>query len=125
MPLDYFGPRHAWSVLLNPKKYRSPDAPLKVRVYEVDEVLSRRGDLLPLDQKQVSTDGPVGPCIIFRPEKLTLADGKRYLVEIDGVQSTSGQAVPVRYLVVFVDLNATESSGFNASYLQLAHLIFV
>jgi Cysteine-rich secretory protein family len=106
MPIDYFRPHHAWSVSLNPKKYRAPDTALKVRVYEVDEVLSRKGDLLPLNQQQVSIDGPVGPCVIFRPEKITVADGQRYLVEIDGIQSTSGQAVPVRYLVVFVDLNA-------------------
>ena len=36
MPIEYFKPTHAWSVSLNPMKYRMPDPAVKPKIYELD-----------------------------------------------------------------------------------------
>jgi hypothetical protein len=106
MPIEYFGPRHAWSVLLHPKKYGKPDRSVKPRVFEVDPLLNKLGDSLKLRHASVHLEDIVFPsCIIFQPEKLVPAAGKRYLVEIDGLRRVDGRASgTLRYVVEFVTL---------------------
>src|SRR5262249_11739264 len=48
MPVEYFKPTHAWSVSLNPMKYRAPDA-VKPKLYALDRDGNKTGDPLPLD----------------------------------------------------------------------------
>lgn len=105
MPLYYFGPRHAWSVSLNPKKFDKPEpGAVKVRIIPVGDDFVRREAPLPLDHMGVSSEGMgLRDCIIFRPKELELEDGKRYWVEIDGL-TKGGKPVPVRYVVHFFEL---------------------
>ena len=59
---------------------------------------------LNLNYKKVSQTGFGIPfCIIFRPDKLALADGKRYWVEITGLEKKDGAAATLRYMVFFVN----------------------
>jgi hypothetical protein len=107
MPIEFFGPRHAWNVSLHPKKFLPPSDSVKAQIYEVDQFLYKVGEALPLNYHKVTTNGPgLRQCLIFRPEKFKLADGQRYMVEVQGLQSIVGQPVALRFLVVFVDLNA-------------------
>jgi hypothetical protein len=104
MPVEYFKNRHAWSVSLNPSKFRvTPKG--KAAIYEVDEIL-RKGDALKLDFDVINLDGMGIPnCFIFRPEQVDVSPGKRYLVQITGLLGANGAPLPpLSYLVEFIDL---------------------
>ena len=104
MPIEFFSPRHAWSVSVNPRKYKVSDA-VKPSIYLVDAGLNKVGEPLKLDTSKVSTEQMGIPnCIIFRPEKISLAPGQRYLVEIDGLVPADGRPGPLKYLVEFMSL---------------------
>jgi hypothetical protein len=105
MPVEYFHRRSAWSVVLHPGKYRRPDKSVKPQIYLLDRLLKKVGKPLELDYTNVDTV-PFGipNCIIFRPRRLAVAPGKRYLVEIAGVKRRNGQPAALRYMVVFVSL---------------------
>jgi hypothetical protein len=102
MPVEFFGPRHAWHVSLSTKKYRRPEG-VKVAVYALDDTLARSS--LTLDYTGVNYM-PVGipNAIVFRPEKVDLTPGRRYQVEIDGVAGVDGKPAPIRYVVEFMSL---------------------
>lgn len=107
MPVEYFGPKYAWSVSFNPTKYQAPKDKVTPRIFEVDEYLRKSGDPLKLSYTNVNADGfGTGPCLVFLPEKLDLTPGKRYLVEIDGLTTKPNNtpAPTVRYLVEFASL---------------------
>jgi hypothetical protein len=103
MPIEFFGPEHAWSVTLNPKKYKTPSKDFTPKIYQADARGGKRGEALKLDFKNVDTT-PFGipNCIIFRPERLQLTAGRRFLVELEGIVP-QGQDEPItlRYLVEF------------------------
>jgi hypothetical protein len=104
MPVELFNPQHAWNVTLHPRKYRRPaKAAVKPKVYEVDDLLNKVGEPLELNYFNVNND-PFGlpGCIIFRPAKVSVAPGKRYLVEIAGLRRSNGQPATVRFVVEFV-----------------------
>jgi hypothetical protein len=103
-PVEFFGPRHAWNVSLNPKKFRRPEpTAVKYRVYPLDEMLARPAEPLKIDYSNVETTNfGIGLCLIFRPEGIEVAPGKRYYVEIDGVPGIDGKPSPIRYLVEFI-----------------------
>ena len=83
-PVRYFGPGHAFSVHLNPNKFRSPDiTAIDIAVTPLDERYLRAGPALPLENERAHGSGAGIPyCLIFRPRGLEVAHGKRYLVEI-------------------------------------------
>jgi hypothetical protein len=108
MPLEFYGPNHAWSVSLNPQKYNVPnEADCDAKIFPVDADGKKTGDELKLNVKSVSRFGSGVPlCLIFRPDKSAVAAGKRYLVEITGVQLKSGGAAAISYPVEFITLAA-------------------
>ena len=107
MPVDYFGPKHAWSVSFHPARFKLSDA-VKLRVTEVDTHLVKIADPLKIGPLFVQAEPKsfgTGPCLIFLPEKLDVSPGKRDLVEIDGLIRLDGRpATTLRYLVEFVSL---------------------
>jgi hypothetical protein len=111
IPIQYISRRHAWNISLHPRKFLAPDQSVKVTVYEVDPFLYRVGEPLSFNHNSVDTTGPGIPyCLIFRPENARLEDGQRYMIEVEGLRDVLGRPVPLRFLVVFVDLNA-KSAG--------------
>lgn len=105
MPVEYFKASQAWTVTLNPKKYQVPGESVKPAVWELDKDGKKVGEPLKLNYTNINKHGfGVPNCIIFRPEKLRLAAGKRYLVEIEGVAPLKGKAAPLRHEVKFVSV---------------------
>jgi hypothetical protein len=104
MPVDFFSSRHAWSVTLNPKKYKTPARDLTPVVYEVDWESGQKGAQLKLDYRGVDKAGfGIPNCIIFRPEGASIAPGRRYIVELpEIVPSAGGEPVTLKYEVEFV-----------------------
>jgi hypothetical protein len=104
MPVEFFGPKHAWSVSLNPKKYKPPAKDFTPKVYRADAAGGKQGEPLKLGYQNVDTLPFGAPlCIIFRPEGLKLAPGGRFVVELDGiVPQKNGLPVTLSYLVEFV-----------------------
>lgn len=105
MPVQYFGPRYAWNVSLNPQKYRLTDDNVDVKLWALDQYLAKT-EPLKLSYSKPNRD-PIGlaHCVIFQPEKIDLSPGKRYLVEIHGVKRADGKTpAPIRYLVEFFRL---------------------
>jgi hypothetical protein len=103
MPIDFFGPREAWSVSLNPQKYQAPAKDFVPYLYQADAKGTKQGEPLKLDFNIVDVR-PFGipNCIIFRPESLALAPGKRFVVELKGiVRQGQGEKVTLRYGVEF------------------------
>jgi hypothetical protein len=107
MPIEFFGDRYAWNVMLNPKKFKAPGKDFVPKVYEADAQGLKKGEPVALDFKAVDTAFTNVPSsIIFRPEKIDLTPGTMYVVELNGlVQQGSGKRVDVSYLVEFMRLN--------------------
>lgn len=107
LPTSYFGPGHAWSFSVNPKKYRAPDKSTKVTVTAVrldpaKGTMDRDSKPLEMDYFNVSTTGyGVSNCVIFRPKGVKVANGSGYMVNIAGLKDTSGKDFPVEYFVGF------------------------
>jgi hypothetical protein len=106
MPVEYFRPHYAWSVVLNPAKYRPPDPTVRPKVYALDWLQHKVGKSLPLNHCGVDTlPYGIANCLIFRPARIEVAAGKRYLVEIDGLRRKDGKpAGRVYFVVEFVRL---------------------
>ncbi len=105
MPVEFFGPQWAWNISLNPRKYRQPTDATQVRLFALDASFARTGEPLKLNFSKVSQPGFGVPfCVVFRPDKLALAPGKRFLVEIDGLTRADGKPAPLSYVVEFVSL---------------------
>lgn len=103
MPVEFFKAKQAWSVSLNPNKFKAPPKDLKPKIYRVDAELKKEGKSLTLDYAAVDPF-PFGlpNCLIFRPEKLQPTPGTRYLVEIEGIQRKGKATETLWYLVDFV-----------------------
>jgi hypothetical protein len=123
MPIQYFGPKHAWSVSLNPNKYNAPvEAQIRVTIKPADAKLAPAGPELKLDYYHVDTGGfGSGPAIIFRPAAFSLAEGA-YLVDIAGVKPKSGEEGPLHFVVHFFNLqkvaDGPESAAVYTMYMQ-------
>jgi hypothetical protein len=106
MPIAFFQPTYAWSIVLDPRKYLPPDRRARPRIFRVDQYLNKVGAALKLNARTVDTRAYGVPnCIIFRPEKNAVAAGRRYLVEVRGLRLKAGnRPAAVRYIVEFVDL---------------------
>ncbi len=106
MPVEYFRVEDPWSVSLNPKKYAPPAKGVEPKVYATDEKGKKTGDPLKLASSSVHTDGFGVPlCLIFRPEKVEVKPGKRYVVEIEGLKTRAGgKEMTLTYTVDFVSV---------------------
>ena len=107
-PTSFFGADWAWSVNVNEGKYSTPvKGQIKVTV-------SRKSDSslqpLKLNYLNVSTEkrGASGPCIIFRPESVSVQNGAIYEVEITGLKTQGGQNSTIKYLVEFFELTSAK-----------------
>ena len=79
-----FGSSWVWSVTL--RDYPKLTAgQVEVTVYPLGDNYQRSGKDCPISCFSVNTDGygSKGACIIFRPDGLSMAPGKRYWVELD------------------------------------------
>lgn len=101
VPLDLFGPRHAWSIQLVKGKTPASKEDIEVEVVRLDEVHQPRGEPLELDWKDINRGGyGGGPCVIFRPVDLQCRAGVRYGVK---VSFDGGKSLAFDYLVEFVE----------------------
>jgi hypothetical protein len=106
MPIEFFGPHHAWSVSLNPKKYKTPAKDFVPKIYRADENGLKMGEPLKLIFSKVDTV-PFGVpnCIIFRPEKLAPTRQAKFAVELEGIQPLGKKGtISLQYMVEFVKL---------------------
>jgi len=107
-PTTSFHDRFAWSLSLNPKRFRPPSQEqVKVRVYPVryqpgQGLLEKASQPLELNYFRVSLEGfGISNCIIFRPANFKVIPGGSYWVEITGLIDNSGQEAKIAYLVAF------------------------
>ncbi|MFO0964793.1 MAG: hypothetical protein U0793_04285 [Gemmataceae bacterium] len=101
VPVKLFGKRHAWSISVNPAKFQPPDKETKASICRLDDEGAKK-EKLELDFTSLSTI-PFGipNCLVFRPAKLDMAPGTRYLVEIEGVRPRGKGETTLRYVVEF------------------------
>ena len=106
-PNSHFTAGEAWSISLNPNKYRQPDEKkIKVSVKPAQITLApaaiRTGADLKLNYFHVDTQGfGIPNAIIFRFDRCTVQAGAAYMVEVSGLQTTGGAAATLKYLVEF------------------------
>jgi len=98
VPLDMFGARHAWSVLLPSGRGRQQRLDeLEISIQPLDQRYLPLGSPLSLDHLGLSEG-----MLIFRPAGLSVEDGARYLVELEGLPGKGADA-RLCWLVHFVD----------------------
>ncbi len=104
-PDYWFEAHYAWSVSLSPRKWAAPDAGrLRISVTPIGEDHVRRERPLAIEKLSVNTQGAGIPyCVIFRPVGIEVEPGKRYWVEIAGLER-GGKPATLRYVVAFFDL---------------------
>lgn len=105
MPTEFFRPRYAWSISLNPRHWVVPAADaLKISIRP--EIRGKALGPLKLDHVSVTKDGQRGtpgpPCVIFRPQNIEVKPGRRYRVTIDGITTKEGTPTTISYLVEFM-----------------------
>lgn len=116
-PVESFHNKDAWTVSLNPAKYRKPaKVDLKVLVWPA-RLMARQGALekgspqMSIEKFNLSFDNAGIPiCIIFRPVGVSVVPDNAYWVEIDGVKTKSGEAAEIEFLVDFFALSQTRAS---------------
>ena len=133
MPVPFFGPRHAWSVSPNPRKFATPvQAKLNVTIQPVGAgKFAPMGPPLKIDYFKVDTGGfGSGPAIHFRPAAFTPSNDALYQVDITGLADAAGAATSLQYVVHFVALQkvagpeatAVYTSFFKARYAAVQEL---
>lgn len=111
VPNAAFKKDYAWSVTLNPAKYKMPDQKnVKVKVTPA-KLNPKTGDIerapqaLELNYFGVDTGGYGVPgCIIFRPTPFSTDPGAAYWCEITGLETKDGQPAKLGYFVGFIKL---------------------
>ena len=105
VPLEYFGPRHAWSLSFGPGVARKKLAEARVQIFRLEDRFLRTGPALALDTKHVAGGGFGGSsaCLVFRSPAAVVEDGARYEVVID-TDASKRREVLAHYFVDFVDL---------------------
>lgn len=103
VPVDLFGPRHAWSIqLLSGAPPRDASA-FDVVVQRLDEHFQATGEPLALDWKNLGGGGfGGGACLVFRPVGVEVAPGARYRVQ---VRETKTKVARFDYVVEFCASN--------------------
>jgi hypothetical protein len=110
LPTSYFKSGDAWSISLNPKKFQKPDASVKASVAPVrfdpaKSTLQRGATPLETESAKVSYENfGVGPCLVFRPKNVKVADGAAYIATVSGLKTIDGHDAPIEYFVAFFDL---------------------
>lgn len=95
-PVEYFGPRHAWSVRLNSSAFPKPkQEEVEISILQLDDEFLPMGEPLELDHFGVR-----GHLLIFRPRELQVLPGYRYRVSIAGLHGPK-KGEPLSYLVEF------------------------
>src|SRR5262245_6779094 len=105
VPAGSFQDHFAWHVTPNPKHYRRPaSTSIQVKVWhKTDRNPDKPGEAMKVTNLQVAEPGPgQGSAIIFRPENVHVAEGARYLVEVEGLQKADGTAATIRFFVIFL-----------------------
>ncbi len=114
MPTRYFKSGDAWSVSLNPARFQKPDPSVKATVRPVrldlaNSTLRPAAESLKIDSVKVSYENfGRGPCIIFRPTNVRVAEGSAYVISINGLKTSDGQDISLEYLVIFFDLRKAD-----------------
>lgn len=103
-PWQFFGANWAWSVSLNPRKYRKPQkGEIKIAVF-AEKGGRKSGTPLRLTDVNVDYNAFGTPhCIIFRPVLDESAPRSTYIVEIAGVRDSGGGEKTVSYRVAFAE----------------------
>lgn len=107
-PVNMFEAKWAWSLVLNPAKYRYlGDDQFKISVrpamFNAKTAALKRLDVqaLELDSVKVDQAGYGVPlCVIFRPSPIQVSPGMAYCVDIDGFATPQGPT-HIQYFVVF------------------------
>jgi len=98
VPVDFFGPRHAWSIQVLRGKHPKASG-LQVTIQELDAYYQPTGQALALDHLSIASKAyGAGTCVIFRPKGLVVKPAKRYLTR---VSFDSGKTCAFRYVVEF------------------------
>jgi hypothetical protein len=111
VPNAVFKKDYAWSVSLNPSKYKLPDEKnVKVKVFPA-KLNPNTGDVdkaaQPIELNHFGVDqGGFGVkgCIIFRPAPFSVDPGAAYWCEITGLEDSAGQPAKLGYFVGFFKL---------------------
>lgn len=106
MPVEWFVPGTAWSVRLNPSRFRMPDArEVRVSVRALDEEFVLHGEPFPLQGLHADRD-----MLIFEPQ-VTALPGFLYWVEVEGLARPDGTPARLAWLVHFVSQRAEEPAA--------------
>jgi len=105
VPVDFFASSYAWSVSLNPGKYRPPDLKaITVELFPIRQDQVDRDRPFEIERLTVDTQGfGVNNCVIFRPKSLKVLPLQSYQLEIRGLQYLDGEPTRVSFSVRFVD----------------------
>lgn len=109
-PSNMFGPRQAWSISLNPKKYNLARSRPTVELTRMDD-----GKVWAFTDRDKKKDGKyfnidrsgmgLPYCIIFRPDGVSdLLFKNQYRVKIGGLVGQDGKPAPIEYEVRFFTL---------------------
>ena len=100
MPISHFKSNSAWSVSLNPKRYKEPaKSVVKVKIYLVNKNLNEEINIF-YQNIETSYIG-INNCIIFQPEKILAKPMSRYFVSITGIKDIKNKDVKFEYYVEF------------------------
>ncbi|HEX3997713.1 MAG TPA: hypothetical protein VHX65_04085 [Pirellulales bacterium] len=111
MPVEYFSPDHAWSLIWNSAHVKLVAKDAEISIRRLDDAL-HPGEHLELAYKNVETSGfGGGPAVIFKPKSLDMTPGRRYGVELKGATDPAGKPLAIRYLVEFVDLGGRPAAN--------------
>jgi hypothetical protein len=104
LPRDYYPAGTAWSLSLNPSRYRAPRSErVAVRVNPVEAARPHLEHPLTLVDVRVETSGfGIPNCIIFRPRDLDSSAGLRYRVSVKGLERSDGSDAEIEYVVEFL-----------------------
>lgn len=118
-PNEMFNGPAAWSIILNSKKYKTPD------ISAVKVTLTRQSDNKVWEfsgKYDVSVSGDYfrantvtglpGPCIIFRPGNTNKYEGI-WTVSVAGVTDKQGNPVDISYTVDFFSMSDIEESPYS------------
>jgi hypothetical protein len=101
VPVEYFKSDHAWHVSPNAQKYKKMGDKALVKVYPLTG--DEKGEELAITDRNVDTQYfGIPNCLVFRPAKVDVSAGKRYRVEVTGLETTAGKkAAAISYVVEF------------------------
>ncbi|HWE02474.1 MAG TPA: CAP domain-containing protein [Tepidisphaeraceae bacterium] len=108
-PMNMFGPNWAWSVSVNPAKYKVTDG-AKLEIFPVDSSLARAARPLASEYAHLDRGGyGVNNAIIGRPPATAVRPGVVYEVVVRGVNTQDDMPADISYYVSFY--NAPASAG--------------